>query len=216
MPWIATGRGWPRPGRVVVRCPTFAGLRGRPWSQDSFLRRLPRSKPKPPDSLGPGAGGGPGEGSGAGAVSPASGGPPTASFNAAGLSGANENNGASLLMRKTSRTDSSTLQKMSRPPCLTRHAIERHEVAQRGRPRIADPVEVDHQFRPAPGPQMRFVFIAKVHDRGGVEAETIPELRDQDPAFETNLYRGLEHEYGGSAPGRGIRFANDNDSGGPG
>ena len=44
--------------------------------------------------------------------------------------------------------------------------------------------------------------------RGGVEAETIPELRDQDPVFETNLYLGLEHECGGSAPGRGIRFAN--------
>jgi hypothetical protein len=51
---------------------------------------------------------------------------------------------------------------------------------------------------------MRLIFIAKVHDRGGVEAEAIPELRDQDPVFETNLYLGLEHEYGG--PRQAVAF----------
>ena len=99
----------------------------------------------------------------------------------------------SLLIRKTSWTLSSTLQKANRPPFCRTRPIQAQEPPEGGRAREHHPIQVDHQVGLAPGPDVGFVMLAEVANRVRVQPQAVPEFGHEDAALALDLDHGLEH-----------------------
>jgi hypothetical protein len=72
--------------------------------------------------------------------------------------------------------------------------VQGHKVTERRRARKLNSAKVDYKVGTPGLTHMRFVVIPQLQNRGWVEPQAIPELRNQDPTDIMSLNRGLEHQ----------------------
>jgi len=76
---------------------------------------------------------------------------------------------------------------------LGTNPVEHDEPAQRSRPGIGDTIQVNHQVPAPAGGDVRLEMLSEVADRGRVESQAVPKLRDERPTLVADFDHRLEH-----------------------